>query len=140
MLKWRLVFSAILFISITFILYLIFNYSDQINQKAFFPAAIVSFLIIYGFYNLFTRGLRNDLNDEMLELIEFKLDDKLEFIDDDPGIGKDGWTSPYVKYRFISGEYRFSVSKELFENVEVGESYYVPTTINSKIEFDPIKK
>ena len=96
-------------------------------------------IFIPYFYRLSAKSLKKDLYEGTIDLVEWKLTDKIAYEDDDPGIGGDGWTSAYMKYLFKSGGSRFKVSRELYENTEIGDTFLVPTTHHSRFEYEPVE-
>jgi len=139
MLRARMIISVLVFFLISFVSFLMVHFNPRVDHTFYFLLNVIALAVIPPLYQLFTKSLRKDLYDGTMNLVEWKVTDKLAYEDDDPGIGSNGWTSAYNKYLFKSNGYRFRVSKELYEKTEVGDVFLVPTTPYSGYEFEPVK-
>lgn len=138
---YKLLFAFTLIVGTGLLLYIYFDQNRDFNKNIIYLlfALVVTISIIY--VKISTRKIKLDLEFGYKDLIVKKITNKKAFEDDDPGIGSKGYVSPYWKYILISGGEEFRVKKEVFEKLEVGDSFIVPTAPNTEqiFEIRPLK-
>lgn len=141
-LRSRIIFSFLLFVSMALVIYLVAEYSVKITQTQLILLAFISGFAVLLIAYLFTRNIIIDLQYGYKYLYESTLDEKRSWETDEPGIsGKpdnpmNPLVSSYMIYMFYSKGMEYRVKKEVYEKVELGEIFIVPTTPKYRQTFD----
>ncbi len=111
---WRYIFCGLLLFAIGFVIYLIQDNKDQLDQSKSILLYIFTAIVIAIVAQQFTRQLRQDINDKKLNLYVKTLDRKSEHEIIEQWIYRNRNKEPYIKYFFHSGGVSFRVEKEIY--------------------------
>jgi hypothetical protein len=84
-----------------------------ISESFFFTASIFIILLT----SFLSKDLKSDINESSKTILEFPIDNKGYYEDDEPGIG--GET---IRYFILSEDNKFVIDKTLFDKAEKGDT------------------